>query len=146
MFVVSRTPLYAGRSLLIVAITAAFSVSASEANPPPKTPSAGSAQEGGGRVPEAAERVAIGETIRSQLPSLQECYGRRLEKTPLLQGKLMLRFEIEPDGSVVRASGEGINDPMLLSCILGNVAKWQFAKPLSGAVLKVAYPVVFKSA
>src|SRR4051794_26104026 len=96
MFVVSRTPLYAGRSLLIVAITAAFSVSASEANPPSKTPSTGSAQEGGGRVPEAVERVAIGETIRSQLPSLQECSGGGLGKIPLLQAKFMCAFQTGP--------------------------------------------------
>jgi hypothetical protein len=97
------------------------------------------------RVPDGTERQMIGETIRSQLTPLNDCYARRLEQRPSLQGKLMLRFEIDPGGKVANPSANGIDDSGLLTCVLERVAKWQFDKPAGGAVLRVAYPVLFRA-
>jgi outer membrane biosynthesis protein TonB len=97
------------------------------------------------RAPDGTERQMIGETIRSQLTPLNDCYARRLERRPSLQGKLMLRFEIGPDGKVANPSANGIDDSDLLTCVLERVAKWQFDKPAAGAVLRVTYPVSFRA-
>ena len=99
--------------------------------------------ENGARVPDPAERVAIGETIRSQLEPLQECYNQRLERVPALRGKLLVRFEIDRDGKVARPSADGMTDAKLVQCVLDEVVKWQFVKPPGNAILQVAYPIVF---
>jgi len=124
-------------ALLLAALTTA--VAAAEV-PRPNAPAAPET-----RAPEGPERLVIGETIRSQLAPLNDCYGRRLERKPALQGKLVLRFEIEPDGRVANASANGIEDSGLVTCVLDRVAKWQFDKPAAGAVLRVTYPVLFKA-
>lgn len=106
---------------------------------------AGAPAENGTRAPDAAERVAIGETIRAQLLPLQDCYDRRLARVPGLQGKLVLRFEIDREGKVLRPSADGMSDAKLVECVLDEVGRWQFARPPSGATLSVTYPVVFRT-
>ncbi|HET7785516.1 MAG TPA: AgmX/PglI C-terminal domain-containing protein [Myxococcales bacterium] len=103
-------------------------------------------QPAGLRAPDGTERVAIGETIRSRLEPLRGCYNRRLERVSSLSGKLMLRFDIERDGKVAHATAEGINDSALVECVIDQVQRWQFLKPIAGATLRVVYPVVFKPA
>ena len=106
----------------------------------------GAHAEGAPRTPDAAERVTIGETIRAQLVPLQDCYTRRLERVPSLEGKLMLHFEIDGDGKVARPTADGMNDRPLVRCVLDEVGRWQFPKPHAGATLTVGYPVVFRNA
>jgi hypothetical protein len=123
--------------LCLAALAAASAAAEAPQRPAPAGPEA--------RAPEGTERQMIGETIRSQLTPLNDCYEKRLEHRPSLQGKLMLRFEIEPNGKVARPSANGIDDSSLLTCVLDQVAKWQFEKPAAGAVLLVTYPVLFKA-
>ncbi len=129
------------------ALCAASALRAAEA--PPVGPDGGVKEEPGASErappnPAGAERKIIGEYIRERVGPLRECYSKRLHAVPSLQGKLIIRFDIGSDGSVIRASADGIPDRLLVDCVVAQILQWQFPKPASGGKLRIAYPLVFK--
>jgi len=136
-----------GVELVAIALCAASALRAAEA--PPVGPDGGVKEEPGAserapRSPVGVERMVIGEYIRGRMGPLQDCYSKRLNAVPSLQGKLIIRFDIGTDGSVIRASADGIPDRLLVDCVVAQILQWQFPKPASGVKLRVAYPLVFK--
>lgn len=107
-----------------------MTVAASQVEPPPPAPM-------------GEERIAVGEYVRGHLAEVTRCYEDRLEVRRMLQGRLMARFDIGPDGRVVDVSAEGMDDRELVRCVVGAIAAWRFGKPGSGGKLRVAYPLVF---
>lgn len=94
--------------------------------------------------PVGDEKTAIGEYVRSHADEVRDCYAKRLNDRPTLQGKLMVRFDIGPNGKVIGATAEGIPDTQLVSCVVGVVRKWEFEKPMSGGKLRVPFPFILK--
>ena len=95
-------------------------------------------------VPQGDERRAIGDTIRDNSGPIRECYEKRLQERPTLQGKLITRFDIGPNGKVIGAAAEGIGDRELIWCVLAAVRRFEFDKPHSGGKLRIAYPFKFE--
>jgi outer membrane biosynthesis protein TonB len=95
-------------------------------------------------IPMGDERKAIGDYIRDNSAEIRDCYARRLTDKPTLQGKLVTRFDIGPNGKVIGATADGINDKELILCVVTAVRKWEFDKPQSGGKLRVAYPFKFE--
>jgi outer membrane biosynthesis protein TonB len=95
-------------------------------------------------VPHGDERRAIGDYIRDNSGPIRECYEKRLQERPTLQGKLVARFDIGPSGRVIGATAEGIDDRELIACVLRAVRKFEFDKPNSGGKLRIAYPFKFE--
>ena len=95
-------------------------------------------------IPVGDERRAIGEYIRDNSSDVRDCYARRLQERPTLQGKLVARFDIGPSGKVIGASADGIADRELVLCVVQAVRKWEFEKPQGGGKLRVAYPFKFE--
>ncbi|SRR5260221_5921404 len=95
-------------------------------------------------VPQGDERRAIGDYVRDNSGDVRECYAKRLQDRPTLQGKLIARFDIGPNGKVIGAMAEGIADRELVLCVVSVVRKWEFEKPQSGGKLRVAYPFKFE--
>jgi outer membrane biosynthesis protein TonB len=95
-------------------------------------------------APIAEEKRAIGDYIRDHSGDIQDCYARRLQERPTLQGKLVARFDIGPSGRVIGASADGIKDRELIVCVMGVVRQWQFDKPVAGGKLRIAYPWKFE--
>ena len=89
-------------------------------------------------VPQGDERRAIGDHIRDNSGPVRECYEKRLQERPTLQGKLVARFDIGPSGKVIGATADGIADKELVLCVVTAVRKWEFEKPQSGGKLRVA--------
>jgi len=110
----------------------AFAASAAE--PRPETAPA----------PQGDERRTIGDYIRDNSGPIRECYEKRLQERPTLQGKLVARFDIGPSGRVIGATAEGITDRELIACVLAAVRKFEFDKPHSGGKLRIAYPFKFE--
>jgi outer membrane biosynthesis protein TonB len=96
------------------------------------------------RSPQGGEVVSIGAYIRAHLTGIDECYGQRLNSNPLLRGRLMLRFDIGPQGEVANASADGLSDRKLIDCVLAQARTWRFEWPPAGTRLRVAYPVSFQ--
>lgn len=95
-------------------------------------------------IPQGDERKAIGDYIRDNSAEIRDCYARRLQDKPTLQGKLVARFDIGPNGKVIGATADGINDRELVICVVTAVRKWEFDKPQAGGKLRVAYPFKFE--
>ena len=97
-----------------------------------------------GQIPQGEERRAIGEYIRDNSGPVRECYEKRLQERPTLQGRLITRFDIGPDGRVIGAVADGIADRELTVCVLTAVRRFQFEKPHSGGKLRVVSPFKFE--
>ena len=95
-------------------------------------------------APVGEEKRAIGDYIRNNSDNIQDCYSRRLQDRPTLQGKLVVRFDIGANGKVIGAAADGIQDRELIMCVVKSVRQWEFAKPSSGGKLRVAYPFKFE--
>ncbi len=95
-------------------------------------------------IPQGDERRAIGDYIRDNSAEIRDCYARRLVDRPTLQGKLVARFDIGPNGKVIGATADGIPDRELVLCVVTAVRKWEFDKPQGGGKLRVAYPFKFE--
>jgi TonB family protein len=95
-------------------------------------------------IPQGDERRAIGDYVRDNSAEIRECYAKRLQERPTLQGKLVARFDIGPNGKVIGATADGIADRELQVCVVQAVRKWEFEKPQSGGKLRVAYPFKFE--
>lgn len=94
-------------------------------------------------APAGDERRLIGDYIRSHTREIRECYEKRLQERKTLQGKLVARFDIGPDGHVIGATADGLGDRELALCVVKVVRGWEFEKPQSGGKLRVAYPWLF---
>jgi outer membrane biosynthesis protein TonB len=101
---------------------------ANEAPPPP---------------PSGDERRLIGDHIRDHAREIDACYEKLAQERKGLHGKLVTRFDIGPNGRVIGATADGIEDQDLALCAVQVVRSWTFARPRSGAKLRVAYPWVF---
>ena len=153
--------------ILILFSTAAAAADTPPPQPPQQTqqPPQGGAGGDGGAKPKAAsmiieeeataneppppapvgeEKRVIGEYVRQNSENIQDCYSRRLQDKPTLQGKLVVRFDIGPSGKVIGAAADGIQDRELIMCVVKSVRQWEFAKPASGGKLRVAYPFKFE--
>ena len=95
-------------------------------------------------APQGDERRAIGDYIRDNSADVRDCYARRLQERPTLQGKVVARFDIGANGKVIGASADGIPDRELLLCVVGAVRRWEFDKPQGGGKLRIAYPFKFE--
>jgi outer membrane biosynthesis protein TonB len=95
-------------------------------------------------APTGDEKRAIGDYVRDNSGAITDCYARRLQERPTLQGKLVARFDIGANGRVIGAMADGIADKELIACVVQIVRKWEFEKPASGGKLRIAYPFRFE--
>jgi hypothetical protein len=83
----------------------------------------------------ALSREVVRRVIRRNVPSIQRCYGRRLQANPTLRGTLGARFVIREDGGVREVTIEpGPDDAELDGCILQAIGRWNFPMPERGIV------------
>ncbi len=91
-------------------------------------------------------RDAIQRVIRAAVPQIKGCYQARLVKDPTLEGRVVVRMAIAPDGAVEQASITTGLQPDVDDCIKGVVESLSFPPPKDGAPVIVSYPFVFKTA
>ncbi|MDD9934233.1 MAG: AgmX/PglI C-terminal domain-containing protein [Myxococcales bacterium] len=84
--------------------------------------------------------------IRRQLPQVRHCYEQTLRERPDLQGRVAVRFMIDPTG-VVRVAmptrstlGHGPTE----RCVANAVKRITFPRPEGGGMVKVTYPFVLE--
>jgi hypothetical protein len=97
---------------------------------------------------DALDKESVGWVVEQQKAQLRYCYELALIRQPELQGRIALRWSIEPDGSVAGAEVEAstIGDRELLRCIVARVSRWTFPAPLGGGEVIVRYPVLLRPA
>lgn len=77
--------------------------------------------------------------------ALYRIYNRQLRKNPTLQGKMVLRITIEPDGSVSASSVDSsdMDSPELDTKIAARVKKFNFGAKEGVPTITILYPIDF---
>lgn len=92
-----------------------------------------------------ADREGIRNVVKAHLREVGKCYENELEKVGLLEGKLVLSWEINGDGRAenvtVKQGGPKI-DPVA-PCVIDRLKTWQFPKPSNDEIVTVDYPFYF---
>lgn len=82
--------------------------------------------------------------VRNRIDRLQACYQSGLVERPALRGRLVLRFDVLPDGEIAatRVAEDEVGDPGVARCVVGALAAWRtpFRPP---EPTSVEYPFVF---
>jgi hypothetical protein len=108
-----------------------------------------SARTGGG-PPDAApaggsiDGESLRKVLRDHAGEIQKCYEQELAQDGLLEGKVTLRWTVQPDGSVSNASvdeaGTTLRNRKVQDCMLARVAGWRFPKPKGGGAAVIKNP------
>jgi TonB family protein len=77
--------------------------------------------------------------------ALYRIYNRELRKNPTLQGKMVLRITIKPDGSVSASSVDSsdMDSPTLDKNIAARVKKFNFGEKEGVPTITILYPIDF---
>lgn len=77
--------------------------------------------------------------------ALYRIYNRELRKNPTLQGKMVLKLTIQPDGSVSKASVDSsdMGSPALEKLIIARVLKFNFGPKDGVPAITILYPIDF---
>ncbi len=85
----------------------------------------------------------INEVVQRHRSEIRACYDAALQRNPGLRGKVVVAFNIAPNGIVQSASVKEstLGDSALGNCIVARVKSWTFPKPEAPVVTEVsAYP------
>lgn len=93
-----------------------------------------------------SDREQIRLVVRQNLDQVRECYLRAIEERPGAEGRIVMTWEIRPDGSVanvgVKESGPKI--AVIGPCLTELIGKWRFPNLNSDeALVEVSYPFYF---
>lgn len=95
---------------------------------------------------EGLTKDEVGRVIRQHLGEIRYCYESSLVAAPGLEGKLVVKFTINPGGAVSeRSAKESSGEAKLDNCILDRLVRWKFPKPRGGVNVGITYPFIFKS-
>ncbi len=85
----------------------------------------------------------IGRVIRSRAGVFRACYQKELARDPKLAGKVVVQFEIAPEGKVTKAAVQSstLASKPVEDCVVSNVLRLRF--PTMDAKAVVTFPFVF---
>ncbi len=86
----------------------------------------------------------INRVVKARAGVFRACYQKELNRTPGLGGKLVVKFKIGSDGTVMSATptgGSTLSNEAVQSCVSSNVMRLKFVA--KGATANVVYPFVF---
>jgi Ca-activated chloride channel family protein len=93
-----------------------------------------------GRLPtEVVQRI-----VRQNFGRFRLCYEQGLSRNPNLEGRVIVRFVIERDGSLSNLSNAGsdLPDSAVVSCVISAYSAISFPQPERG-IVSVVYPIEF---
>lgn len=100
-----------------------------------------------GEAPKGSlDKSVIRDVITAQIREVQACYNEALFAWPELNGRVAIRFEIAPDGSVGNAivADDDTGVFAVGCCIAQQLRGWTFPEPAGGGRVIVMYPFVLK--
>lgn len=103
----------------------------------------GSGSSGGDPIPPWI-RAMIRRRVLGYLPELEALYSSAFRKDPSIQGRILVRFRIDPSGKVLWAESGGPfpGNERFLQKVLTKVRGWTF-DPTDGRTVEVLYPFLF---
>ncbi|MCA9604618.1 MAG: TonB family protein [Myxococcales bacterium] len=83
--------------------------------------------------------------IRARIRAIQTCYERELRNNPTLAGRVLVRFTIQPTGTVsgATATENSTGSPAVASCVVSTISRFRFNPGPEGGSVTFAYPFVF---
>ncbi len=92
------------------------------------------------------DKEIIRRIIHQHRSRFRYCYEKELIKNPNLQGKVYVKFIIEPNGRVFKShvSRTTINNDRLEECLVRRIRLLRFPPPKGGGIVEVNYPFIFK--
>lgn len=93
------------------------------------------------------DKEAIRGVIRAELARVRACYERELAAQPSLEGRVAVRFRIDPGGMVgaCEIQSSTLSQPSLHACLCEVVSGLSFPKTPPGPPTFIVYPFVFRS-
>ncbi len=93
----------------------------------------------------ALDRSVLDAVVRRDWSAITDCYDRELAKSPGIGGRVVVRFEIGPDGSVRAASTKSstLGHAAVEACVVGRFLRMRFPSPAGGGAVTVSYPLTF---
>ncbi len=94
-----------------------------------------------------ADREGIRGVVQARMKELRQCYYMILDANPAAEGKVVLAWDLGPDGKAVHTRMDsfkgrrGIEN--IAPCLIARVNSWQFPRPSSGEATSVSYPLYF---
>ena len=75
--------------------------------------------------------------VRAATGRMRACYERELAQNPATQGKVVIRFEVEPKGTVgaIVDNGSDIKSQNVIQCVIAQVRRMSFPEPENGNVV-----------
>ncbi len=69
---------------------------------------------------------AVSQVVSSHNQAIQYCYNRALKRNPRLRGKIVVRFTINPQGSVthVEIVSSTLNNRQVERCVVSRIKRW----------------------
>ncbi|MBN2499070.1 MAG: energy transducer TonB [Deltaproteobacteria bacterium] len=91
-------------------------------------------------------REAILKTIKAHLEAIRACYEKGLTRDAELEGKVLTKILVQPDGRVssCRVEQSTLGDEEVGACIVKEIETWRF--PAAARPSVIHYPFVFKHA
>jgi len=89
-------------------------------------------------------RAMIRRKVREYLPELEAAYSAAYRRNPDVKGRLVVRFQVDPSGKVLRAEfvESSFRDSTFIQNVLSKVRRWAF-EATGGHTVEVLYPFVF---
>ena len=83
----------------------------------------------------------IRRVVRRHMSEITGCYQSAVRRLPTIEGRMVVRFVLGPDGVVMGAmtTEDELGDTQLASCITSAFSRWEFAA--TGTVANVSYPI-----
>jgi len=108
---------------------------------------AGSVLSGRGEVRGSLDKEMIRRVVRRHVNEIRYCYEKELQSYPNgLEGQVKVRFEIAPDGRVLRSSllSSTLGQRTIEGCVAAAPRRWLFPRS-QGGVTVVSYPFYFRT-
>jgi len=90
----------------------------------------------------------IADMVKQRRQPVRACYEQARKKKPELQGRMVIHFEVDPEGKVtsaeLNAERSQITEPDLVECAVKVIKGIKFPASSKGMITEVNYPYKFK--
>lgn len=92
----------------------------------------------------------VREVVVAHADEVRACFEAARIQAPRLQGRVVLKWIIQPDGSVTNAAverpGTTVSSDEVLACMISRLGSWTFPSPGRGGIAVITYPWDFRIA
>lgn len=99
------------------------------------------------RISQGLSADVIRRVIWVHINQIKYCYQQALFKQPTLAGRMLVNFQVSPQGQVLELSVREttLQSPQLLSCVSDSMRTWEFPPtPNYSGIIEINYPFLLR--